>query len=574
MPRDERSEKRSSRDRSRDRNRRSSRRRSESPDRERHRRHKDKCSSTKSSKHKRKDANGSEDEPAHVHKLTESSLNDDSGLSKKFVWKKKVEQDKARGLSREERERAERERRQEAERELENLRKRREQREVEKLQREEEMKRVRREQEQEKLGDWERREEEFHLNQAKKRAEIRIRDHRPKPVDVMAMNLRLANEPLGDEEIAEIASVRLDSDEAPDQMVHMLSTRECEELVHDAEMYLSLETNARNVEFWENLLVVCSAHLRQMSTGAQPSGNAVGSDVRGIISGKSLSELLDLETDVQTKLSGKDGAVDVDYWEHVRAELDVEKSRVTLVEMHRDIVERRGERLRQARLRASSRGASGSHGEAESGGYGRNSDVERRKREKFEELQRRILSGASQPSGSGRSPATADIASSADDRISRELYEAELRRGHDPSEAIFSVEAAISSKSYAWQDKHRPRKPRYFNRVHTGYEWNKYNRTHYDKDNPPPKVVQGYKFNIFYPDLIDKSVAPTYRVENDPADEETVVLRFTAGPPYEDIAFRIVKREWEYNRRMGFRNTFDRGVLQLHFRFKRHFYRR
>ena len=23
-------------------------------------------------------------------------------------------------------------------------------------------------------------------------------------------------------------------------------------------------------------------------------------------------------------------------------------------------------------------------------------------------------------------------------------------------------------------------------------------------DNPPPKIVQGYKFNIFYPDLIDK----------------------------------------------------------------------
>merc|ERR1712039_452075 len=23
---------------------------------------------------------------------------------------------------------------------------------------------------------------------------------------------------------------------------------------------------------------------------------------------------------------------------------------------------------------------------------------------------------------------------------------------------------------------------------------------HYDHDNPPPKIVQGYKFNIFYPD--------------------------------------------------------------------------
>ena len=28
------------------------------------------------------------------------------------------------------------------------------------------------------------------------------------------------------------------------------------------------------------------------------------------------------------------------------------------------------------------------------------------------------------------------------------------------------------------------------NRVHTGYEWNKYNQTHYDHDNPPPKIVQ------------------------------------------------------------------------------------
>ncbi len=66
---------------------------------------------------------------------------------------------------------------------------------------------------------------------------------------------------------------------------------------------------------------------------------------------------------------------------------------------------------------------------------------------------------------------------------------------------------------YWWNEKYRPRKPKYFNRVHTGYEWNKYNQTHYDHDNPPPKVVQGYKFNIFYPDLIDKDEAPTYSCE-------------------------------------------------------------
>jgi len=88
---------------------------------------------------------------------------------------------------------------------------------------------------------------------------------------------------------------------------------------------------------------------------------------------------------------------------------------------------------------------------------------------------------------------------------------------------------------YWWHDKYRPRKPKYFNRVHTGYEWNKYNQTHYDHDNPPPKVVQGYKFNIFYPDLVDKTKAPTYTIEKDGSNGETCIIRFHAGPPYEDI---------------------------------------
>ena len=42
-------------------------------------------------------------------------------------------------------------------------------------------------------------------------------------------------------------------------------------------------------------------------------------------------------------------------------------------------------------------------------------------------------------------------------------------------------------------------RPRYFIAVRSGFEWNKYNQTHYDADNPPPKVVQGYKFTLFYP---------------------------------------------------------------------------
>ena len=134
-------------------------------------------------------------------------------------------------------------------------------------------------------------------------------------------------------------------------------------------------------------------------------------------------------------------------------------------------------------------------------------------------------------------------------------------------------EIDLPSKTFGWADKYKPRKPRYFNRVKTGWDWNKYNQTHYDHDNPPPKVVQGYKFSVFYPDLIDKSKTPQFFIE--PADSpEFCIIRFHGGAPYEDIAFKILNKEWARTKKRGFKCTFDRGVLTLFFNFSTHWYRR
>ncbi|THD19621.1 Cactin [Fasciola hepatica] len=146
----------------------------------------------------------------------------------------------------------------------------------------------------------------------------------------------------------------------------------------------------------------------------------------------------------------------------------------------------------------------------------------------------------------------------------------------DGEDAQFSVMIPVEDQSFLWSDKYRPRKPRFFNRVHTGFVWNKYNQTHYDLDNPPPKIVQGYKFNVFYPDLIDKTTPPTYKLTpcEEPGQRDFAILRFTAGPPYEDIAFKIVNREWEYSYKHGFRCQFQNNIFQLWFHFKRFRYRR
>ena len=62
----------------------------------------------------------------------------------------------------------------------------------------------------------------------------------------------------------------------------------------------------------------------------------------------------------------------------------------------------------------------------------------------------------------------------------------------------------------AKEDPERWKTPLFFNRVIRVHDWNKYNRVHYDAENPPPKISLGYKFCIFYPDAQDPTEAPKY----------------------------------------------------------------
>ena len=161
------------------------------------------------------------------------------------------------------------------------------------------------------------------------------------------------------------------------------------------------------------------------------------------------------------------------------------------------------------------------------------------------------------------------------ERTMEDLVRVELLKNlpAEEGEEEFGQVVDVKPVLESWMSKYRARKPKFFNRVKTGYEWNKYNQTHYDHTSPPPKVVQGYKFNIFYPDLIDKAKAPQFYLE--PCENSDLcIIRFHAGPPYEDIAFQIVSREWDYSERRGFKNFFDRGVLHLYVNFKRHRYKR
>ncbi|KAI9281148.1 mid region of cactin-domain-containing protein [Sporodiniella umbellata] len=625
--------------------------RSSRDDRKKSRHHSpERRSKKKSKKSKRHDSSDDDREEREKHNksletLGYSNVNNpfnDLNLESKFVWGKKKQRDrKELGLSGSDLKKREKVRKREADEELAKLNKRRAEREKEMELREEERERKQREAELAQMGEWEAKEEEFHLEQAKKRAEIRIKEGRARPIDLLAMNLRLAYEP---DKVEEDVDLEIDLEE-PYTIFNNLNMDDTEELYRDIQMHLTLEKNEELLYFWKAMVVVaedCRSKMREnelrVASGGVPL--AVNQDIQRILSGKTVSQLTVLKSQIISKLKSNE-PIDVEYWENLLKELVVYKAKARLNDIHQELLSARLQQLRERQReealkvqeelgRVLAIQGSEVHGQGVGPGEGIAAEPVDEELTEIQDqgfirnngLQKTPIGLLVEEYERSMSPEPVYILSREDQELeiinpiedlkelmekrrevlssklitrkpkmeieeevkeekhhdesvaSTVLFEQEAAKGVDEDEDLFNIEAEIAHQTYNWQDKYRPRKPRYFNRVHTGYEWNKYNQTHYDLDNPPPKVVQGYKFNVFYPDLIDKAKAPTYYIEKDPESPDTVLIRFHAGPPYEDIAFRIVNREWEYSHKKGFRCSFDRGVLSLWFHFKRQFYRK
>ncbi|KAK4135912.1 hypothetical protein BT67DRAFT_264060 [Trichocladium antarcticum] len=425
-------------------------------------------------------------------------------------------------------------------------------------------------------------EDKFVLKQAKKKADIRVREQRAKPVDYLAFALRFID-PDRDSFDDDEDDVEIDIP-APEAVLRGLDGPQLRELDEDMQSYHTLEANTRNREYWAALLALC-ADRRQRLKPQGPEGRAVtsvASDVDRILSPKTLEQLEALEKQIKAKLRS-DEPIDTDYWGELLKSLLVYKAKAKLKNVCAAIKEARVELLR-ARDPERAKALESSGGFADAAPEGMPAAAKAAPR-------LAALTTAAPAASSAPPPGTARFASAENEDFSqatKALYDREVARGVGEGEEIFAAEEAVPGlQKPLWAEKYRPRKPRYFNRVLMGYEWNKYNQTHYDHDNPPPKVVQGYRFNIFYPDLIDKTKAPTFKIVREhgrrkgesfaPAGkEDTCLIRFIAGPPYEDLAFRIVDREWDYSakKERGFKSSFDKGILQLHFQFKKIYYRK
>lgn len=410
-------------------------------------------------------------------------------------------------------------------------------------------------------------EDKFVLKQSKKKADIRVREGRAKPIDYLAFNLRYVD---GDRDVFDEDDADIDID-VPDpvDVVKSLDAAEIKELDVDLASYHALETNSRNREYWKALQTLSADRKAKLDPqgGEERVVSSVSGDIDKILSPKTYEQLEALEKQIKAKLNSNED-IDTDYWEQLLRSLLAWKARARLTQICEAIKQTRAEQMKgrpPAKEKSSNEAVSGTA--ASSASQRPTSSLAMQSQDSTP------ISASSNGAGSAP-PGTARFSQTENEdfsQVTKALYDREVARGVDENEELFNAEEAVTTSKPGWSDKYRPRKPKYFNRVQLGYDWNKYNQTHYDYDNPPPKVVQGYKFNIFYPELIDKTKAPTFKIIREhgrrrgesfaaAGEDDTCLIRFIAGPPYEDIAFRIVDREWDYSAKKdrGFKSSFDK----------------
>jgi len=114
------------------------------------------------------------------------------------------------------------------------------------------------------MREWVNQEDTFVLKQAKKKAEIRVKEGRAKPIDWLAVNLRVIDKdrsPLDDE----IADEDLDVID-PVSILDGLDEKQLEELEAEIDVYISLETNKNNREYWavSYLLLCCFLEAQEL----------------------------------------------------------------------------------------------------------------------------------------------------------------------------------------------------------------------------------------------------------------------------------------------------------------------
>ncbi|CAF3340899.1 unnamed protein product, partial [Rotaria sp. Silwood2] len=453
-----------------------------------------------------------------------NNLYDDRESMDKFIWKKKLEKNSSFNISPEHLETIMAQCIKQNKIEIEKIKKQRLEREMQKKIREKEKEFLQRLKDAEYFRKWKEQEELFLFNQIHLRSKLRIANGQAKPIDLFIHYITNDDLSVG---ICE-----------PSTYLNGLTIHDLEDLLADIRVYTEKEQQQEvriklhkyDVEYWQDITTITSdelSKLRKLSVELNNDQNihirqeninsVIFQDATEIFKNKTIQQLEQFGQCIRLKIENEK-EIDIDYWESVLSQLEVHMARTRLHDRHQIKLARKFQKIKEEQSISIT-------SKMNDNDFQFNEDLENKCLNEYEQgyFSPKLVNihdfdndiskycilevdNLKKLKEQHQSIIKSDSIKSNDYDVFDELIR---KIGSLTDDDLIINEVVSTDIQPLWSNKYKPCKPRFFNKVLTGYVWNSYNRKHYDKDNPPPNIIQGYKFNIFYPDLIDKNQLPS-----------------------------------------------------------------
>ena len=225
----------------------------------------------------------------------------DTNLTEAFVWNKKLEREGLTSLSKKELDELHQEKVRKNLKEMEELKRNRQARQAAR----EDMELLAREQEKQMYGSYTMVEYKFHVKQARERTKIRIRENRPKPIDLL-VRYSVFGVPEEEKDYDEFELVD------PLTYIKNLSIDDFEDIIADIKTYKKISVH-KDDAFWDDMLTICEGELeklqdiRKKKEMDEAVHSSVREDVLSKFKGKSYNQLAEMEKSLRDTISKNPG---------------------------------------------------------------------------------------------------------------------------------------------------------------------------------------------------------------------------------------------------------------------------
>ena len=330
-------------------------------------------------------------------------------------------------------------------------------------------------QQKDELNDWKKKEDQFEFQQMVLRSKIRLEDGRAQPIDLLAKLYLIM-----DNHMEIPGDIQNEEVRYPFKLFDRIKVEELVSLKTDLGVYVEANTGSQiHNDYWDSIKQLYDNKIMKLNDESFSINTEIAQEIDKLIEKKSVSDLAELETNIQNNLEDPEYSEEIDYWHTCITKIKEKRAKLIIDTIYLNFVTQNNSKIEEVMKKAQEAKNKSAQDQKSLPSM---MDPEKTK-EYIEKLQKELdtLSKAKEshkmlaPTAANLDHKTpANVRFDLNDTFSYDNMDSaslvqfrdEETKDYEEDEGEFNEDVIFfKGKEYSWNGKYKPRKPRFFNRV-------------------------------------------------------------------------------------------------------------